>query len=176
MNRRILKSAALAFVAAAAACGITGTSARQCVANKGAFVVEVGWYSANALTLIKTSSLDANGIGSRSLPKRIDSIPVGQSSCNDTNEAMIAVVNMPGAMAAVNTPVLPGTRVSGKACGEQCSYPVIDFTPGNAAYPLSSDARGYKPSVLIGLLPTDKYVEVYGTTGDFKWRYGPAIK
>jgi hypothetical protein len=175
MHGKTIRMAALAIAAMAAAFGATTASARQCVANKGAYIINVKWFPGDAIHIDDKGEL----VASKPMTEEKGSIPIGQSSCNETGEQLTAVVAVEGCLAylpangqgsvnctLVNTrgpvEVLPDTV---PACATGCmrkphlASKIKDDTALGRGY-------GFPPSVIVvGTIPAGKSLELTGTTG-----------
>ncbi|QJR14932.1 hypothetical protein [Usitatibacter palustris] len=178
MHKKAIQSAALAFVAMAAVFGAGSASARQCVANKGGYLVDVKWYPSDAIHLDDKGKLAT----SKPVKQAKGGIPVLQGSCNETNEQLTAVVAVVACIgyvpmnggAPVNcspvatrgpVEVLPGTLPASASCDKGCMH------KPHLATKVKDDAAlgvswGAPPQIIVvGTIPAGKTLELSGTTG-----------
>jgi hypothetical protein len=178
MKRTTIRAAALAIATVLAAFGATTAAARQCVVNSGGYIIDVKWFPADAIHLDDKSKIATSKPAKQSKA----SIPIGQSSCNETNEQLTAVVAVAGCLSYVPangkgpvscaldatrgpTEVLPGTLSASASCEQGCMhYPyVATKTRDDAAIGLG---YGFQPSIIVvGTIPAGKSLELSGTTG-----------
>lgn len=178
----------MAALAAAAAIFIPAeVHAKQCIWNKGAYVLKVDWYRPGSLSVSTIHRPHGDPIrgfaqhpGDFGKPVRSDVFPSAQGRCNETNEELTAIVYVIGRLAndsyyAPNT--LYGRlehtggmnfniKVDKLACAAQrCAG---QFNPPST--PSMRDVQMY----LAITPPTDRYVDFWGGTLDTQ--HGPGGK
>ena len=109
--------AGAAAVAASFALTPTGAHAKQCIWNKGSYVLDVRWYRPADLVLYNTDPGPGGtgdwvlrndlSINAERPPVKVDRFPVAQGRCNDTNEALTAVISVVGGATVGEPPVQP---------------------------------------------------------------------
>jgi hypothetical protein len=191
-----LALSALAFTAPA--------QAKQCVFNKGGYVLHVHWFRVQDLVVDRDprSSDKVSRVHARSAPVQTAALTAGFGDCTKTDEPLLAVISVPGMvgynpfnekmaynlMGRIPLPIFPvGTRLANAygvpsnarnqplpEIGIQCLSGWPGHCPGSG---MTAEHRPPGDHVLLITQPSPlRYLDFVGTAFDVSWREGGPIQ
>jgi len=181
------------FVAAFLLCAVglfhaADASARQCVFNKGGYVLKVMWYRPADLGLnLRVADSKLAGqflppiVTPNTAPIHIDTLTAGFGACTKTDEVLTALFVVPGCIAAFTA----GNMVSGSSveCGKGWIWYAVG-TQTSLRQPWCVAASGYcsafssgTPYLFLVATPsTSRYLDFWGSFADVHWGPGGPVQ
>ncbi len=184
MYAGLLAACALSFSPAAAA--------KQCIWNKGGYVMSVSWFRPIDLGALETEGMSYSALRNIKPPVLVQTVGTGAGICTSTDEELVAFISVigcwghtfngsqrvGGCLAPSFFPVDPGVRTSNirQAAG---SVVPIGCRPSLNGFCLVDELlmtpKLPDTPVLVAIPSTTRYLDFWGTTASVHWAPGGPI-